>query len=496
MSDNSQHLEHMEHDRGTWGSNFGFLMAAVGSAVGLGNIWGFPYKMGKYGGFAFLVIYLLLVIFVGVVVMLGELTLGRKTGKGAVGAYAAMAKKYKWVGYLGILSAFTLLAFYNVLGGLVMRYMFGFLLQVVGVDGFSGTGMDFFGYILYDYSGMIFFHVLFIVCNVVIVMGGIQGGIEKFCTVAMPALFFMLLFVIIYVAFQPGAGQGYKDMLTPNFEPISTIAGFVDVLKTAAGQMFFSLSLGMGAIISYGSYLDKKENLQKNALIIPACDTLIAVMAACAILPACAAFGMEYNQGPGLLFNTMQNVFLSMGSFGNFVGFMFYFLVFIAAVTSSISLFEAIVTWRLDVGAEKKQKVSRTKIMSLAAACSLIVGLPVALDALGAADAAVKAPYLLLGMTPEQLDDGAVPMAIDCWLDFFDVISEGIFMPLGALVMALLIGWKWKTKDFIIPECEQSGHKFWGYTFFDICFKFVTPAGMIVVLGGQLYDFFFKALLS
>ena len=138
MSDN-QHLEHMEHDRGTWGSNFGFLMAAVGSAVGLGNIWGFPYKMGNKGGFAFLVIYLLLVIFVGVVVMLGELTIGRKTGKGAVGAYAALSKKYKWVGYLGILSAFTLLAFYNVLGGLVMRYMFGFLLQILGVDGFSGA---------------------------------------------------------------------------------------------------------------------------------------------------------------------------------------------------------------------------------------------------------------------------------------------------------------------------------------------------------------------
>ena len=309
----SEHSQHMEHDRGSWGSNFGFLMAAVGSAVGLGNIWGFPYKMGSNGGFAFLVIYLLLVIFVGVVVMLGELSIGRKTGLGAVGAYTQLGKKYKWIGLLGILAAFCLLAFYNVLGGLVMRYMFGFFLEILGVDGFSGQSGNFFSHILYDYSGMIFFHVLFIVLNIVIVMGGIQGGIEKFCTVAMPALFFMLLFVIIYVAFQPGAGAGYAFMLTPNFEPISTFSGFLNVLKTAAGQMFFSLSLGMGAIISYGSYLDKKENLQKNALIIPACDTLIAVMAACAILPACAAFGMEYSQGPGLLFNTMQNVFLSMG---------------------------------------------------------------------------------------------------------------------------------------------------------------------------------------
>lgn len=491
-----QKPQHMEHDRGSWGSNFGFLMAAVGSAVGLGNIWGFPYKMGSNGGFAFLVIYLLLVIFVGVVVMLGELAIGRKTGLGAVGAYAKLSKKYKWVGLLGILAAFTLLAFYNVLGGMVMRYMFGFVLELLGVDGFAGQEGSFFGALLFDYGGMLFFHVLFIVCNIVIVMGGIQGGIEKFCTVAMPALFFMLLFVIIYVAFQPGAIEGYKFMLTPNFEPLSTFGGFITVLKTAAGQMFFSLSLGMGAIISYGSYLDKKENLQKNALIIPACDTLIAVMAACAILPGCAAFGMEYTQGPGLLFNTMQNVFLSMGAFGSFVGFMFYFLVFIAAVTSSISLFEAIVTWRIDAGREKGKKVNRTKVMCLAAALAFIVGLPVVLDSLGDPTAAIQAPYLLLGMTPEQLAAGQVPMAIDCWLDFFDVISEGIIMPLGALFMSLLIGWKWKTKDLIVPECEQSGHKFWGYGFFNFCFKFVTPIGMLVVLGGQIYDFFIKALLA
>lgn len=484
----SEHSQHMEHDRGSWGSNFGFLMAAVGSAVGLGNIWGFPYKMGRYGGFAFLVIYLLLVIFVGVVVMLGELSIGRKTGLGAVGAYAKLGKKYKWIGLLGILAAFCLLAFYNVLGGLVMRYMFGFVLQILGVDGFSGQSGNFFSYILYDYSGMVFFHVLFIVCNIVIVMGGIQGGIEKFCTVAMPALFFMLLFVIIYVAFQPGAGQGYIDMLTPNLEPISTVSGFLEVLKTAAGQMFFSLSLGMGAMISYGSYLDKKENLQKNALIIPACDTLIAVMAACAILPACAAFGMEYNQGPGLLFNTMQNVFLSMGSFGSFVGFMFYFLVFIAAVTSSISLFEAIVTWRIDAGREKGKKVNRASTMCIAAVCSLIVGLPVALDAIGSGGAAIPAPYEILNYVPPE--GFKIPMFIDAWLDFFDVISEGILMPLGALVMALLIGWKWRTKNLIVPECEASGHKFWGYRFFDICFRFVTPIGMAVVLIGQIIDFF------
>ena len=479
----------MEQERGSWGTNFGFLMAAVGSAVGLGNIWGFPYKMGNNGGFAFLVVYLLLVVFVGAVVMLGELAIGRQTGLGAVGAYAAFSKKHKWVGGIGVAAAFFLLTFYNVLGGLVMRYMMGFLLQLIGVDGFNGQEKEFWGYILGDYGSMVFFHIIFIVSNIIIVMGGIQSGIEKFTTVAMPALFFMLLFVIIYVATQPGAGEGYAFMLTPNLEPLSSITGFFNVVKTAAGQMFFSLSLGMGAMITYGSYLNKKEDLQKNSWIIPACDTTVAIMAACAVLPGCAAFGLDYASGPSLLFNTMQNVFLSMGTFGNLVGFLFYFLVYIAAVTSSISLFEVIVTWKLDQARERGKTASRTKIITIAACVSFALGLPVALDGLGAANAAVPAPYLILGMTPEQLANGEVPMFIDCWLDFFDVLSEGILMPLGALIMTVLIGWVYKTK-FVKEECEISGHKYRLPKVYEACFRFITPIGVIIVLIGQLMDFF------
>lgn len=483
-----QKSHHLEHERGSFGSNFGFLMAAVGSAVGLGNIWGFPYKMGTHGGFSFLIVYLILVIFVGVVVMLGELAIGRKTGKGVVGAYAALSKKYKWVGFLGVLSAFFLLAFYNVLGGMVMRYMFGFLLQILGVDGFAGQGTGFFGYLLYDYSGIIFFHLLFIVVNVIIVMGGIEKGIEKFSSVAMPALFFMLLFVVIYVAVQPGAAAGYAFIFAPNLEPLSTFSGFFDVLKTAAGQMFFSLSLGMGAMITYGSYLDKKEDLQKNALMIPGFDTLAALLAAMAVMPACAAFGVDYASGPGLLFSSMQQVFFNMGTFGSFVGFMFYFLVFIAAVTSSISLLEVICVYRLDSQREKGKNPDRAKTTAVAAVLTFVIGLPVALDALGSGGAAIGSPYELIGYTAAE--GYKIPMFIDCWLDFFDVISEGILMPLGALIMSVLIGWKFKTKDLIVPECEQSGHKFWGYGFFNFCFKYVTPIGMALVLIGQIIDFF------
>ena len=306
----------MENKREQWGSNFGFLMAAIGSAVGLGNIWGFPFKMGKTGGFAFLLVYLILVVLVGIVVMLGELTLGRKTGKGTMGAYLSFAKKHAWVGFMGVFSGFLILSFYSVLGGMVMRYMLGFLLQLLGLDGFAAQGTGFFGFLLYDYGGILFFFALFMIITVWIVMGGIQKGIEKFSAVAMPALFFILLFVIIYVAFQPGAADGYAFMFKPDFSVFSDPEiGFFGVLKTAAGQMFFSLSLGMGCMITYGSYLGKKENLQKNALIIPFADTLIAVMAGMAVMPACAAFGVDYAKGPGLLFVSMQTVFREHGFF-------------------------------------------------------------------------------------------------------------------------------------------------------------------------------------
>ncbi|MBR5468170.1 MAG: sodium-dependent transporter, partial [Firmicutes bacterium] len=197
----------MEHNnRGQWGSNFGFLMAAVGSAVGLGNIWGFPYKMGASGGFAFLLIYLALVVSVGVVVMLGELALGRKTGHGVVGAYMSISKKYAWMGYSGLVSGFLILAFYSVLGGMVLRYAVGYFVSLIGMDGFAGAGNGYFGFLLYDFKTMLIFYALFMALTVLIVMGGIKGGIEKFSSVAMPALVVMLLIIIVFVTSHAGAG--------------------------------------------------------------------------------------------------------------------------------------------------------------------------------------------------------------------------------------------------------------------------------------------------
>ena len=404
-----------------------------------------------------------------------------------MGAYLSFSKKHAWIGFMSVISGFLILSFYSVLGGMVMRYMLGYLIQLLGLDGFAGQGTGFFGYLLYDYGGVLFFYALFMILTVLIVMGGIEKGIEKFSSIAMPALFFILLFVIIYVAFQPGAGAGYSFMFKPDFSVFSDPEiGFFGVFKAAAGQMFFSLSLGMGCMMTYGSYLSKKENLQRNAIIIPMADTMIALLAGMAVMPACAAFNVDYTKGPGLLFVSMQTVFENMGSFGNFVGFMFNFLVFIAAVTSSISILEVCAAFQIDREIAKGKEPNRKKISCIYALIIFVFGLPVALDALGGGGSVIKAPYELLGLT---VNGPGYAMWNDCWLDVYDLIAEGVLMPIGALVMSVLIGWFWKT-DIIKKECEVSGQSFWGYKYFSFCFKYIVPVVMAIIFYAQLVDFF------
>ncbi|MDW5300261.1 MAG: sodium-dependent transporter [Sedimentibacter sp.] len=483
-----------ENSRGQWGSNFGFLMAAVGSAVGLGNIWGFPYKMGANGGFAFLIVYLAMVTFVGFATMLGELALGRKTGLGVIGTYKVLYKKFAWVGWLGFLSGFLILGFYSVLGGYTLRYALGFLMEIFSKGaGFGGMGSgEFFGSFIINGGANVMFHAIFMGLTIVIVMGGISGGIEKFTKIAMPALLVMLLIVIIRSLTLEGASTGVAFMFAPNFAAFSEI-GFMKVLKTAAGQMFFSLSLGMGCMITYGSYLSKSENLEKNALIIPIADTIFALLAGLAVMPAVGAFmsqgveGISFGAGPGLLFVTLHQVFsVGMGGFiGNLFGFVFYFLVFIAAVTSSISLLEVCTAFFIDRNVSKGVKANRKMITIITGLVVFAVGVPVCLDGLGsgvAGGATIDIPAVMFGMSE-------VRVAFDCWLDFYDMIAEGVFMPLGAILMSVMIGWILKT-DIIKSEVEEGGIKMKAYAFWDICFKFIVPIGILFVLMGQLDDFF------
>ena len=486
----------MEERKG-FGTNFGFLMAAVGSAVGLGNIWGFPNKMGASGGFLFLIIYLLLAVFCGFIVMVGELALGRKTHHGAVGAYKALSKKFKWMGWLGILSAFFILFFYCALGGYCIKYTVlnigdlfhaGFganaLAETAAANG-NSLGAEVFGAFMSSPTEAIVFGLIFVAITMIIVLGGIGGGIEKVCSVGMPALFVMLLICIIRACTLEGAVDGLKYMFVPGWAVangvIEEAPGFLTVLSTAGGQMFFSLSLGMGAMITYGSYLDKKENLQKNAILIIVMDTLVALMAGLCVIPGRFALDPSGSLGgPTLLFVTMQNVFNRMGPVGPIFGILFYLLVVFAAVSSSISLLEVIVAHFVDKARIAGKGDKRKPYTLIAAACVGVGCILVCADALGTSGIA---PANLLGMT------GDLPGWSADWLDFWDMLSEGIMMPLGAMLMSLMIGWE-IGPDVVKEECEASGHAMGGYGFFKVCVKFITPLIMVLVLYGQIKSFF------
>ena len=467
----------MEDSKG-FGSNFGFLMAAVGSAVGLGNIWGFPNKMGASGGFTFLIIYLILAVLCGFIVMVGELALGRKTGQGAVGAYKIISKKFSWMGWLGILSAFFILFFYCALGGYCIKYVVlnvGDLFKAgFGSNGLNGA--EIFGNFMANPTEAIIYGLIFVVLTMLIVMGGVGGGIEKVCSVGMPCLFVALLICIIRACTLPGAVDGLKYMFVPGWAVangvIETAPNFFEVLSTAGGQMFFSLSLGMGAMITYGSYLDKKENLQKNAILIIVMDTMVALMAGLCVIPGRFALDPEGALGgPSLLFITMQNVFQNMGAAGPIFGILFYLLVVFAAISSSISLLEVIVAHFVDK-AREAGKGDKRKVYSVIATLAVGVGcILVCADCLGGAGIH---PAAILGI------DNPKAWAAD-WLDFFDMLSEGVMMPLGALLMSLMIGWE-IGPEVIREEVEQQGVKFTSYPFFKVVVKFITPLCMLLIL--------------
>lgn len=481
----------MEERKG-FGSNFGFLMAAIGSAVGLGNIWGFPNKMGANGGFTFLIIYLILAACCGFIVMMGELALGRKTGRGAIGAYKVLSKRFKWLGWLGVLSAFLILGFYCALGGYCLKYVtlnVGNLFHAgFGTGTLDGAGV--FGALMANQGEAVIYGLIFVALTMIIVMGGVGGGIEKVCSVGMPALFVMLVICIIRSCTLEGASEGLKYMFVPGWAlangVIKEAPDFFSVVSTAGGQMFFSLSLGMAAMITYGSYLDKKENLQKNAIIIVVMDTLVALMAGLCVIPGRFALDPTGNLGgPSLLFVTMQNVFDRMGAAGPIFGILFYLLVVFAAVSSSISLLEAVVAHFVDK-ARDEGKGDKRKLYSLIGAIGAgILCVIVCLDALGNAGIS---PADILGMRVDPSDK--VPTWSADWLDFFDCIAEGILMPLGALLMSIMYGWE-LGPEVVHAEATREGQKFGAYGWFRICIKYITPLAMLLVLYGQIKEFFF-----
>ena len=474
----------MEERKG-FGSNFGFLMAAIGSAVGLGNIWGFPNKMGANGGFTFLIIYLILAACCGFIVMMGELALGRKTGRGAIGAYKVLSKRFKWLGWLGIIAPFLILSFYCALGGYCIKYVtvnLGSLFNAgFGTGGLGGA--EVFGGLLTNQGESVIYGLIFVLITLIIVMCGVSNGIEKVCSVGMPALFILLVICIIRSCTLEGASEGLKYMFVPGWAlangVIKEAPDFFSVVSTAGGQMFFSLSLGMAAMITYGSYLDKKENLQKNAIIIVVMDTLVALMAGLCVIPGRFALDPTGTLGgPSLLFVTMQNVFDRMGAAGPIFGILFYLLVVFAAISSSISLLEVIVAHFVDDARDAGKGDKRKPYSILAAIAAGVLCVLVCLDGLGEN-----------GIAPATLLNIEASGWSDCWLDFFDCVAEGILMPLGALLMCICIGWE-LGPQIVDDECCLEGNRFKSKAFFNVCVKYITPIIMILILAGQLDSFF------
>ena len=448
-------------------------------------------RKGANGGFTFLIIYLILAACCGFIVMMGELALGRKTGRGAIGAYKILSRKFKWLGWLGVLSAFLILGFYCALGGYCLKYVtlnVGNLFHAgFGTGTLDGAGV--FGALMANQGEAVIYGLIFVALTMIIVMGGVGGGIEKVCSVGMPALFVMLVICIIRSCTLEGASEGLKYMFVPGWAlangVIKEAPNFFSVVSTAGGQMFFSLSLGMAAMITYGSYLDKKENLQKNAIIIVVMDTLVALMAGLCVIPGRFALDPTGTLGgPSLLFVTMQNVFDRMGGAGPVFGILFYLLVVFAAVSSSISLLEAVVAHFVDK-ARDEGKGDKRKLYSLIGAIGAgILCVIVCLDSLGNAGIS---PADILGMrgTMEKLPTWSAD-----WLDFFDCIAEGILMPLGALLMSIMYGWE-IGPEVVHAEATREGQSFGAYGWFKICIKYITPLCMLLVLYGQIKEFFF-----
>lgn len=483
----------MENNRSSWGSNLGFLLAAIGSAVGLGNIWGFPYKMGKSGGFTFLIVYLLLAVFVGMIIMVSELALGRKTGTNPIAAYKKASKKFAWIGWLAVLAPFLIMSFYSVLGGYCIQYMSLNLAELsFGLSSIFGgaiTGGNTFGAMLTNPFGCIVFTLLFMIICMLIVQGGVESGIEKFNKVGMPALFVMLVIVIIRALTLPQASEGLKFMFVPGYAVaggfIKEAPKLIEVLGTAGGQMFFSLSLAMGAMITYGSYLDKKENLVKNSAIIVIADTVVALMAGLAVIPAAVANGLASGlqpselvlSGPKLLFVTLQDVFSNMGAAGPLFGVIFYLLVLLAAISSAISLMEVVSAYFIDKAVAKGKPANRKKTVLWVSVAIMIEAILVAVCGLGENGIA---PANLL-----HLSDNLVAGWNDCWLDFMDFIAEGLAMPIGAMLMALCIGGEIKP-DYILSEVHNGEHSKFFDKFYRVCIYVIVPVVMAFVLAGML----------
>lgn len=439
----------MCNDRNLFSSRIGFILAAAGSAVGLGNIWRFPYLAAKNGGGMFLLIYILFALTVGISVMIAEISVGRKTGLSVCSAYRKLNSKFAFIGIAGAIVPVIILPYYSVIGGWILKYMVVYFTggnQVAAADNF------FTSFISNTTSPLIWF-LVFILSTAGIIVFGVKKGIERASKFLMPGLFLLTVAIAIYTISLPGAMEGVIYYIKPNPELLT----FNSVLN-AMGQMFYSLSLAMGIMITYGSYLDKKTNIESAVTKIAIIDSLVAFLAGLMIIPLVFVFlGEEaLGTGPGLMFVTLPKAFASM-AFGNIIGGAFFILVLFAALTSAISLMEAIVASFQD-----EFRLSRSKAIALTLIISILLGIPSSLGNGAWSDC------LIFGMD---------------FLTFFDHISNNIIMPLVAILTCIFVGFVIKP-EAIIEEVELSC-KFRKKKLFSFMIRYIAPLCITIILFSQ-----------
>ncbi|EHM13272.1 MULTISPECIES: sodium-dependent transporter [Jonquetella] len=432
--------------REQWGSKIGFILAAGGSAVGLGNIWRFPYVAGKYGGASFILFYLFVVCVIGFTVMLTEMAFGKHYQLSCVSAFRQYkGGKFTFMGVIVTLIGTFILSYYMVIGGWTIKYIVSSLSGLMG-EAAAGHSGDLFGAFISSPNQVLLYHVIFVLLTSLIVFGGIKGGIERVCKVMMPALFVILLVMIVRSLTLPGASKGLEFYMLPDFSKL-TLEGCL----AAIGQAFFSLSLGMGIMITYGSYVKKDEYLPSAVAQVCVIDTLVAVLAGFVIFPAAFAFSIEVNSGPGLTFITLPSIFAKMPG-GAIWSTLFFVLFFFAAITSSISLLEVPVACLIDT-----MKMSRKKATVVATILVFVLGVPSALG----------------------LGSHAFDIAGKGFLDFIDFITNNIGMPVMAALTSLFVGWL-IPKD-ILPELDSTTRVFTHKNLWLFCVRFVAPAVILVI---------------
>ena len=416
----------MTQERAHWGSRVGFILAAAGSAVGLGNIWKFPYITGENGGGWFVIIYLLCVLLVGLPVMTAEIFIGRTAQNSPVGAFRKLSgpgSPWIFVGGMGVLAGFIILSYYSVVAGWALHYVF---LSVT--NAFSGMTPDevgsVFGGLFVNGRLNLIWHLVFMLMTIGIVLGGVRGGVERWSRILMPMLFGMMLVLLIRASTLPGFGTALDFVFGLHADKLRP-AGVLEAL----GHAFFTLSLGMGAMITYGSYLDKKDDLFQTSLTVGILDTVIALMACMVLFPITFSFGMEPSAGPGLVFQSLPIAFSQMPG-GPIWSTIFFILLVFAALTSAISLLEVTTSYFID-----EKRWSRTKATWFCGLTILVAGIPSALSGgklFGTDFARATAPLFdVLG------HEGGKN-----WFDSFDYLASNWLLPLGGMGIALFVAWR------------------------------------------------------